>query len=163
MSVLADNRKESRFEPITFSETIHDMLTELIQHNFGIKDMDAVVRRQYRAGKCEPNDYWKYMYLLRNYKVRIDSKASELTSFVRDAYARYPSSMERLEKRRELQDCAVSMCWQIVMELQHVVEKFNVDLNLYKRQVQALCREIELIKKWRQRDNKFETYLRGNN
>lgn len=159
MSVLAVNRKESQFEPITYSETIHDMLTELIQRNFGIKDMDAVVRRQYRAGKCEPDEYWQYMYLLRNYKIRIDNKASELTSYVRDAYSRYPTTVGELEKRRELQNCAISTCWQIMVELQHVVEKFNVDLNLYKRHVQALDREVSLIKKWRQRDNKFKTYL----
>lgn len=163
MAVLAVNRKESRCEPITFSETIHDMLTELIQHNFGIKNMDAVVRRQYRSGKCEIDDYWRYMYLLHNYKNRIDNKASELTSLLREAYSRYPTTMAELERRREAQNCAISMCWQIINELQHVVEKFDIDLNQFKRHIQALDREIDLIKKWRQRDNRFVTYLQGSN
>ena len=112
------------------------------------------------AGNTEPESASRMITggtctLLRNYKVRIDNKVSELTGFLRDAYARYPSSMKELERRRELQNCAMSMCWQLMNELQHAVETFDVDINLYKRHVQALDREIKLIKKWRQLDGQL--------
>ncbi len=46
-------------------------------------------------------------------------------------------------------------------ELQHVVEIFEVDLNTYNRYANAIDREIGLIKKWRQSDNKIKSYLQG--
>lgn len=47
MSVLANNRKESRYEPIMLSVKIHEMLTELAQRNYGIKDLNHFVRMRY--------------------------------------------------------------------------------------------------------------------
>ena len=46
-------------------------------------------------------------------------------------------------------------------ELQRVVERFEVDVNLYSRYVKAIDREIGLIKKWRQRDNQIKSQLKG--
>lgn len=45
-------------------------------------------------------------------------------------------------------------------ELQRIAEIFEVDLNLYSPYVKAIDREIGLIKKWRQRDKKMESYFR---
>ena len=42
------------------------------------------------------------------------------------------------------------------------MEIFEVDVNTYGRYVNAIDREIGLIKKWRQRDNKIKAYLQGN-
>lgn len=51
MSVLVCDRKESKFEAIIFSEELHNMLTELMQRSFGIKDLDSFVRMRYAYGK----------------------------------------------------------------------------------------------------------------
>lgn len=45
------------------------------------------------------------------------------------------------------------------IELQRVVEIFDVDLNLYNRYVKAIDREIGLIKRWRQRDMAIKSRL----
>ena len=45
------------------------------------------------------------------------------------------------------------------IELQLVVEIFDVDLNLYNRYVKAIDREIGLIKRWRQRDMAIKSRL----
>lgn len=161
MSVLAAKRKLSKFEPVTYSEDLHKMLTELIQHSFGIKDMGTIVRRQYKAGNCEKDEYWKYYFLLHNAKTRVDNLASELTSYVRGANSIYPTNMTEYLERRKEQDLAINVCEQIIKELQHVVEVFDVDLNLYYRHVKAIYREIDLIKDWRQRDNKIRVRLQG--
>lgn len=45
--------------------------------------------------------------------------------------------------------------------IQRIVEIFEVDVNLYSRYVKAIDREIGLIKKWRQRDNRIRSQLKG--
>lgn len=47
MSVLVSDRTESKFEAITYSVELHDMLIELMQRSFGVKDLDRLVRMRY--------------------------------------------------------------------------------------------------------------------
>lgn len=162
MSVLASKRKESKFEAITFSIDLHDMLLDLMQRSFGVKDLDHLVRVRYAYGKDETEDFGKYRYLMSNFKNRIDQLASQLTSNVRAANSTYPTSMREYEQRRDYQNNAIINCEQILKELQRIVEIFEVDVNIYSRYVNAIDREIGLIKKWRQRDNKIKSYLQGN-
>lgn len=51
MSVLVSDRTESKFEAITYSVELHDMLIELMQRSFGVKDLDRLVRMKYAYGK----------------------------------------------------------------------------------------------------------------
>lgn len=162
MSVLASKRRESKFEAITYSIELHDMLLDLMQRNFGVKDLDHLVRVRYAYGKDETEDFAKYRYLMTNFKTRIDQLASQLTSNVRAANSIYPTNMREYERRRDYQNNALVNCEQLIKELQRVVEIFDVDLNTYGRYVKAIDREIGLIKKWRQRDNKIKSYLQGN-
>lgn len=50
MSVLLGDRKESKFEAITYSIELHDMLLSLMQRSFGVKDVDDFVRKAYAYG-----------------------------------------------------------------------------------------------------------------
>lgn len=162
MSVLVSDRKESKFEAITYSIELHDMLLEFMQRGFGVKDLEHYVRVRYAYGKDETEDFARYRYLMANFKTRIDQLASQLTSNVRAANSTYPTSMREYEQRRSYQNNAIVNCEQIIKELQRVVEIFEVDINTYGRYVTAIDREIGLIKKWRQRDNKIKAYLQGN-
>lgn len=162
MSVLISERKESKFEAVTYSIDIHDMLVDLMQRDFGVKDIDRLVRLRYAYGKDNREDFQKYRYLMRNYKSRIEMLASLLTSNVRGANSVYPTSMHEYEIRRDYQNNAIVNCEQLVKELQRVVEIFDVDISIYKRYVDAIDREIGLIKSWRQRDNKIKKRLEGN-
>lgn len=159
MSVLASRRKESKFEAITHSIELHNMLMELMQSGFGIKDLDHYVRIRYAYGKDKTENFARYRYLMTNYKSRIDMLAAQLTNNVRAANSIYPTSMHEYEMRRDYQNYAIINCEQLVKELQRVVEIFEVDVNIYERYTKAIDREIGLIKKWRQRDNKFKSYL----
>lgn len=51
MSVLVSDRTESKFEAITYSIELHDMLIDLMQRSFGVKDLDQLVRIRYAHGK----------------------------------------------------------------------------------------------------------------
>lgn len=162
MSVLASKRKESKFEAITFSIELHDMLLDFMQRSFGVKDLEHFVRVRFAYGKDETEDFAKYRYLMSNFKNRIDQLAAQLTSNVRAANSTYPTSIHEYEQRRDYQNNAIINCEQILKELQRIVEIFEVDINTYGRYVNAIDREIGLIKKWRQRDNKIKAYLQGN-
>lgn len=162
MSVLASKRKESKFEAITFSIELHDMLLDFMQRSFGVKDLEHFVRVRFAYGKDETEDFAKYRYLMSNFKNRIDQLASQLTSNVRAANSTYPTSIHEYEQRRDYQNNAIINCEQILKELQRIVEIFEVDINTYGRYVNAIDREIGLIKKWRQRDHKIKAYLQGN-
>lgn len=56
MSVLVSDRKESKFEAITYSIELHDMLIDLMQRSFGVKDLDHFVRVRYAYGKDETEE-----------------------------------------------------------------------------------------------------------
>lgn len=159
MSVLLGDRKESKFEAITYSVKVHDMLIEFMQRGFGVKDLKHFVRMRYAYGKDDSADFSKYSYLMQNFKTRIDQLASLMTSNIRAANSTYPTTMHEYEVRRDYQNAAIVNCEQLIKELQRVVEVFDVDINLYSPYVKAINREIELIKGWRQRDNKIKSYL----
>jgi hypothetical protein len=161
MSVLVSKRSESKFEAIVYSIELHNMLIELMQRSFGVKDLDQFVRMRYAYGKDDTEDFSKYRYLMYNYKTRIDQLASLMTNNIRAANSIYPTTLHEYEKRRDYQNTAIVNCEQLLKELQRIVEIFEVDVNLYSRYVKAIDREIGLIKKWRQRDNRIKSQLRG--
>lgn len=162
MSVLVSDRKESKFEAITYSVELRCLLIELMQRGFGIKDINAVARRRYVFGKDDMENPTKYIYLIQSFKNRIDKISSLITNNVRAANSIYPTSLAEYEQRRSYQNIAIANCEQIISELQQVVEIFEVDVNIYDKYIQAIDREIGLIKKWRQRDNKTKSFLQGN-
>lgn len=161
MSVLAANRKESRFEAIVYSCELHDMLIEFMQRGFGVKDVDQVVRLKYARGHIGNEDFGYFRFLMHNSKMRIDQLCAQLTSNIRAANTIYPTTQAEYDKRREFQNAAIINCEQIIKELQHIVDIFEVDVNKYGRYIQAINREIGLIKRWRQRDNQIKVYLQG--
>ena len=163
MSVLVSKRKESRFEAITYSIELHNMLLELMQRSFGIKNLDQFVRLRFAHGKDKTEDFSRYRYLMQNYKIRIDRIASLMTNNIRAANSIYPTTLHEYEIRRDYQTTAIVNCEQLIKELQRVVEVFEVDVNIYGKYIQAINREIGLIKKWRQRDNKIKFKLTEGN
>lgn len=159
MSVLLSKRKESKFEAISYSIEIHDMLIDLMQRSFGVKNLEHFVRMRYVYGKDNVEEHAKYRFLLQNFKTSINQIASQLTNNVRAANSIYPTSLQEYNQRRMYQNNAIVSCEQIIKELQRMVDVFDVDVNLYSRHITAIDREISLIKKWRQKDNKFKSYL----
>lgn len=159
MSVLAGDRTESRFEPITYSTELHNLLREFMQRSFGVKDLNRFVQLRYAYGKDDTEDFGRYRYLMQTHKKEIDHLATLMTNNVRAANSVYPTTMREYEMRREYQTSAIVNCEQIIKELQQVAETFEVDLNVYSRYVKAIDREIGLIKKWRQRDNRIKSYV----
>lgn len=160
-SVPLSRRKESKLEVIVYSIEIHDMLLDLMQRHFGVKDLDQLVRVRYARGKDAKENFERYHYLMTNFKTRIDSLASQLTNNLCAANTIYPTSMREYEQRRGYQDSALVNCEQLIKELQRVVDIFEVDVNVYARYSKAIDRETGLIKRWRQKDNRLKPYVGG--
>lgn len=161
MSVLVSDRKESRFEVIVFAEELNLMLIDLMHRSFGIKDMAHLVRVEYARGNLKTEDVEYYRSVLDCSKRNIMHIAALLTNNVRAANSIYPISDAEWEQRRGYQNSAIVNCEQIIKELQHIVRLFNVDINIYGRYINALDREINLIKRWRQKDRKHMSAKSG--
>lgn len=83
MSVLVSDRTESKFEAITYSIELHDMLIDFMQHGFGVKSVDDYVRLRYAYGKDDRENFSKYRFMMQNFKNRVDQLAALITSNVR--------------------------------------------------------------------------------
>ena len=56
--------------------------------------------------------------------------------------------------RRKYQDMAITECYRLYQELQYIADCFNTDLNRFVPFLEAVEKEIDLLKGWRQSDNK---------
>lgn len=163
MSVLLGDRKESKFEAITYSIELHDMLISLMQRSFGIKNVDDFVRKAYAYGDISEETFSVYREIMNSFKKKVSQHASLVTSNVRAANTIYPTTLHEYEIRRDYQNAAIVHCELLIDDLQRVAERFNVDLNLYSPHIKAIDREIGLIKKWRQRDMAIKSRLEKGN
>lgn len=161
MSVLASKRKESRFEVIVFADELQQMFLEFMQRDFGVRDLDQFVRRRYAFGKDKTENFSRYRYLMRKSKDLVTQETMLIATNLRGANSIYPTTLHECEVRRDYQNYALAHCEILMQELQRIVETFDVDLNVYRRYVNAIDREIGLIKKWRQRDNKIKSSIEG--
>ena len=159
MSVLLGDRKESKFEAITYSIELHDMLLSLMQRSFGVKDVDDFVQKAYAYGDISEETFSVYREIMNSFKKRVSQHASLVTSNVRAANTIYPTTLHEYEIRRDYQNAAIVHCELLIDDLQRVAERFNVDLNLYSPHIKAIDREIGLIKRWRQRDMAIKSRL----
>lgn len=159
MSVLVTDRKESKLEAITFSLELHDILIQFMQRSFGVKNFERIIRSKYGDSTDFGQEMSNSRFLMYRFKVRINDTAMLLTSNVRAANSIYPTTLHECDVRRDYQNAAIGNCEQLIKDLQQIVDVFDVDVNVYGQYIEAIDREIGLIKKWRQRDNKTRCYL----
>ena len=96
-----------------------------------------------------------------DFKNKINDIADRMTANIKAANTIHPLSWSEYHQRRSYQNAALANCKQLLMELQKVVEIFEVDINKFSQHTKAINREIDLIKRWRQRDNKIKSRLQG--
>jgi len=161
VSVLASDRKESKHESIIFAMKLQTRLTDFANRDFGIKDLKHFIQLRYAYGKDDVENFSKYRYLLQDCKTQLNRTAALLTANLVAAKSIYPTALHECDQRREYQNNAIGNASQLLTILQRTVDIFNVDVNAYEPYVKDINREIELIKKWRQRDNKIRTHFNG--
>lgn len=137
MSVLLGDRKESKFEAITYSIELHDMLILLMQRGFGVKDVDGFVRKKYAYGEISEENFAKYRELMRSFKSKVNQCASLITSNVRAANTIYPRTMHEYETRRDYQNAAIVNCEQLI-------KRINPDrVTAMRRKLKKLAVKVE--------------------
>lgn len=156
MSVIKAKRKLSRFEVLVHANNLHDMLLELMQRNFGVKDVKQLVRKKYLFSKEQSVQHAYYRMVMGQSKERIDHLCRLMIDNVRAANSIYPRSQAELEQRRGYQNDAIVNCEQIKAELMRIVTVFEVDINIYAQYLHAIRYEIDLVKNWRQSDKKIK-------
>lgn len=161
-SVYVRNRKESKWEPIIFSEKMQDEFFDFAKRNFGIKDIKQLVRKKYISGKFDSDDYEFYFSILREHRRTIYQILILLRDDLYSANV-YPVTMSDFEQRLQYQNFALVHCSMLDKELQDVVTMFDVDINAFERYQAMIDREIDLIKRWRQRDNRLKARLKTGN
>lgn len=156
MSVIVSKRNLSKFEVIKYSSDLRLLFTELSSRTFGIKDLNSIARRKYAFGREDSENIDKYIHILAGCKHRIDEITGFIEMHVRAANTIYPENIDEYLSRRDNQNQAIINCELLLNELQYIVNIFDVDINKYKQYIEAIDREILLIKRWRQTDNKLK-------
>ena len=81
----------------------------------------------------------------------------ELVENITRANTLYVSKGNRTEYelRRAYQDKAIGCCFVLYQELQYIISMFGTDLNKFIPILESIEKEVDLLKGWRQSDNKL--------
>ena len=170
MSVLVPNRKQSGFQVFHNLEVLRKEITDFLLRDFGYDTVKQERKLERQFGRRP------YEALTEPEKIRYERLASRwvgfdewflmderkyiadclrgITKHVYMANSIYPIYREELIERRIHQDQAVGLCYDLVQELQYVMETLPVDANAFLRYSKLIQTEINLIKSWRKSDNK---------
>ena len=78
----------------------------------------------------------------------------DLITYITEANSIYPLIPSEWDLRRSYQDKAIGCCYGLYQELQYVQSIFPQDLNKLSPVLENIEREVNLLKGWRQSDNK---------
>lgn len=161
MSVLVSKRTESLMEVVVNSVEIQKKLIDLMQRNFGIKRFNKMIMRDYDYGIIESEKTERNRFLINEFKKTIHTTSVQLVNNVRSANTIDGSnSMAEYEMRRCYQNMALCNCQELIAQLQNIIDTFNLDINQYETITNVIYREIDLIKRWRQRDNRMKKRIK---
>ena len=159
MSIYARKYKPSKWEPIVFADKLDDMFADFAARDFGIKNMNRLVRSQYVTHRFNDDDYAFYFAILNEHKRHVRENVNLLTRHVRLANV-YPTTQQDVEERINHQSQAIFACVLLSKELKQIARRFDVDLNKFEVFQDGIDREIKLIKRWKQRDSRLARQIK---
>ena len=170
MSVIKANRAESPFHVLANAHDIRKELYDLFYRNFGYKKRKVKLRKANGDLKTEEElkkdldraeaDYQYYTWMLDRSRDHIDDCLRSMGDNIVAADAIYPATLAEYDDRRRYQDQAIANCFQILQELQFVLETMLFDINKFTRYADMLKSEIVLLRAWRKSDNKIRRTIR---
>lgn len=159
MSVVKSKRKTSHLEYMAQAEKIRKSIEVLCFRNLGLRDIDNLARRKYRIGKDLNFEPLRYYEILCAEKENLRLLAYQAQRYLIGAGAIYPKTKQELYLRRNGQDLAIGVYEMILKEFQHIVDVFDVDINIYKQYVDDIDYELRLLRSWRKSDSRFRKNL----
>lgn len=156
MSVIVSKRNLSKCQAVMDAVELKAKIHDLCIRDLGIKDMEKVVRQKYLYGNDFSKNLPKYVLELHQAKIRLHFLSDELIANTRAANRVKMNSIRKCDLRLDYQERAVNNCEMLIGKLQDIVDFFSVDINIYKKYIEAIDIEIELLKKWIQSTNKIK-------
>lgn len=141
MSVLKSKRKETTFKVITHFMEMRKLVTYLIYRQFTYKP------------KATDTDAGFKEWVIKMEQEKVLKLLQEADRYITMANSIFPAYSHEYEQRRELQNCALGLCFDILQEFQYIIETLSLDIANFERYVTAITEEIRLIRGWRQSDN----------
>ena len=169
MSVLARKRKPSPMEFYANAKKMRKAIVFLLLRDLGVKDK---VRKLAMTTKgMEENDAKNFTQIAQKYGMAsfvseypewiIDKLRTSIWDILRDmniqitrAYTIWATNLSEAYERRLCMDRAIADCESLLQELQLAIDVLPIDAEKYMRYVDAIEREIALLKGWRKSDNK---------
>ena len=177
MAVLKNLRSLSSMEFYKNAITIRKLLTEWLLKDFGTKR--SVRHINYAFKNIDEKDkkainetlekyeefskkqfYSEYPEWFVNFERNIIIEIlQEMISNITSANSIYATKDFEFDLRREYQDKAIIDCYKLYQELQYIISIFNTDLNHFIPFLEMIEKEVDLLKGWRQSDNKARKKL----
>lgn len=159
MSVKVSDRNESKLEAVFHATRVRQDIHDLCIRDFGIKDVDMIVRKKI-AYRADPKaNLEKYVLLMHQCKERLHFLADDLIATTRAANRIKMNTVARCDRRLEYQERALDTCEMLIGKIQDVVDIFWVDLNCYRQYIDSIDHEITLLRGWIQYTNKTRDKL----
>lgn len=169
MSVLARNRSLSKLEFYKNAVCLRKQMTFLLLRDIGVKsrvrnlEIDAknmepedrsaflAITGKYGIGRV-PDDYPEW--IIGKLRDSIWGYLREMMTNITRAYTIWATNLTEAYERRLAQDRAIASCESLLKELELAIDILPVDAEKYMNYVDAIEREIALLKGWRKSDNK---------
>lgn len=148
MSVKVADRNESKCEAVWNATVLKAEIHDLCIRDFGVKDVNQLVRLKYAYGVEDEENFEKYVLLMHQCKKRVHFLSDEIIADTRAANRIKMNCVRRCNNRLDLQDRAIGDCEMLIGKLQDVVDVFWVDINKMERYIKAIDHEIDLIRNW---------------
>ena len=169
MSVLARKRKPSPMEFYANARKMRKAIVFLLLRDLGIKD--KVRNLKMMTKDMEEADAKHFQEIAQKYGMAsfvseypewiIDKLRDSVWDILRDmninitrAYTIWATNLSEAYERRNCMNRAIADCESLLQELQLAIDVLPIDAEKYMRYVDAINREIALLKGWRKSDNK---------
>lgn len=160
MGVIVAERNLSKCQAVMSAVELKAKIHDLCIRDLGIKDIERVVRQKYIYGKDPYENMPKYVLELHQTKQRLHFLSDELIANTRAAYRTKMNCRRKCDLRLDYQEKAVNNCEMMIGKIQDAVDFFWVDINIYRQYIEAIDKEIGLIKDWIQVTNKTRRGLK---
>jgi hypothetical protein len=148
MSVPLSKRTESKLQVIVTATDIKTAIHDLCLRDFGIKDIDHIIRKKYNVIQNAKDKHERYSLELYRARDELASLSDQLLYNVRTANRQKMNSLRKCNIRLSYQEKALDLCEMIIAKSQDIVTFFAVDLKTFKPLVTLIDSEIKLIKSW---------------
>lgn len=172
MSVLKNNRKESRFEVYHKIFKVRREITDLLLRDFGVTEdkLNKKIERKFGGTPYEElgekekgiydkikkrNESFEEWFIVDQRKIIIDC-LRDIVKYIYIANNIFPTCIEEANERRVYQDKAIGCCYVLLQELHYSIENLPTSLVIYTKFASDIQEEINLIKAWRKSDNKIK-------